>query len=71
MAYELNYVKNWHPQPNEVEDLVNSAAKKKLLKCTPKELSILLAKAGIDIPKITTKPQDSDPMEDLPLLLPP
>ena len=66
MAYELNYVKNWHPQPNEVEDLVNSAAKKKLLKCTPKELSILLAKAGIDIPKITTKPQDSDPMEDLP-----
>ncbi len=66
MAYELNYVKNWQPQPNEVEDLVNSAAKKKLLKCTPKELSILLAKAGIDIPKITTKPQDSDPMEDLP-----
>ena len=66
MAYELDYVKNWQPQPNEVEDLVNSAAKKKLLKCTPKELSILLAKAGIDIPKITTKPQDSDPMEDLP-----
>ena len=66
MAYELNYVKNWQPQPNEVEDLVNSAAKKKLLKCTPKELSILLAKAGIDIPKITTKPQDSDPKEDLP-----
>ena len=39
MAYELNYVKNWQPQPNEVEDLVNSAARKKLLKCTPKELA--------------------------------
>ena len=66
MAYELNYVKNWQPQPNEVEDLVNSAAKKKLLKCTPKELAILLAKAGIDTPKIATSPHDSDPMADLP-----
>lgn len=66
MAYELDYVKNWQPQPNEVEDLVNSAAKKKLLKCTPKELAILLAKNGIDAPKIVTSPQDSDPMADLP-----
>lgn len=66
MAYELDYVKNWQPQPNEVEDLVNSAAKKKLLKCTPKELAILLAKNGIDVPKIATSPQDSDPMADLP-----
>lgn len=66
MAYELNFVRNWQPQPNEVEDLVNSAAKKKLLKCTPKELAILLAKAGIDTPKIATSPQDSDPMADLP-----
>lgn len=66
MAYELNYVKNWQPQPNEVEDLVNSAAKKKLLKCTPKELAILLAKAGIDTPKTTTSPQDSNPLSELP-----
>ena len=66
MAYELDYVKNWQPQPNEVEDLVNSAAKKKLLKCTPKELAILLAKAGIDTPQTTTNPQDADPMADLP-----
>lgn len=66
MAYELNYVKNWQPQPNEVEDLVNSAAKKKLLKCTPKELAILLAKNGIDTPKVPTSTQDSDPMADLP-----
>ena len=66
MAYELNYVKNWQPQPNEVEDLVNSAAKKKLLKCTPKELAILLAKNGIDTPKVPTSAQDSDPMADLP-----
>ena len=66
MAYELNYVKNWQPQPNEVEDLVNSAAKKKLLKLTPKELAILLAKAGIDTPKTTTSPQDSNPLSELP-----
>ena len=66
MAYELNYVKNWQPQPNEVEDLVNSAARKKLLKCTPKELAILLAKNGIDTPKVPTSTQDSDPMSDLP-----
>ena len=67
MAYELNYVKNWQPQPGEVEDLVRSASKKKLLKCTPKELAILLAKAGIDTPKPSTATQQgSDPMEDLP-----
>jgi len=66
MAYELNYVKNWQPQPNEVEDLVNSAAKKKLLKCTPKELAILLAKAGIDTEKTVASANNSNPLSVLP-----
>ncbi|MBO4673250.1 MAG: hypothetical protein J5616_02755 [Bacteroidaceae bacterium] len=66
MAYQLEYVKNWQPQPNEVEDLIQSAAKKKLLKCTPKALAILLEKAGIAIPQSATAPQDADPMADLP-----
>ena len=48
MAYELNYVKNWQPQQGEVENLINSAAKKKLLKQTPKALKEILEKAGID-----------------------
>ena len=63
VAYELNYVKNWKPQPGEVEDLVRSAASKKLLKSTPKALKEVLEKAGID----TEQPmQATDPMEDLP-----
>lgn len=48
MAYELDYVKDWQPQPNEVEDLIQSAANKKLLKCTPRELKEVLSKAGIE-----------------------
>lgn len=48
MAYQLDYVKNWNPQPNEVEDLINSASKKKILTRTPKELKLLLDKAGIN-----------------------
>ena len=48
LAYQLDYVKNWQPQPGEVEDLVRSAASKKLLKSTPKALKEILEKAGID-----------------------
>ena len=48
MAYQLDYVKNWKPQPGEVEELIESAAKKKLLKSTPKALKEILDKAGID-----------------------
>jgi hypothetical protein len=49
MANELNWVKNWvNRQPGEVEDLITSAAKKKVLKRTPKALKELLQKAGID-----------------------
>ena len=67
MAYELDYVKNWQPQPNEVEDLIQTAASKKLLKRTPKELQALLEKAGIEVtPKTAAVPKDIDPMADLP-----
>ena len=48
MAFELDYVKDWHPLPNEVEDLIQTASKKKLLTRCPKALKELLAKAGLD-----------------------
>ena len=66
MAYELQYVKNWHPEEGEVEDLVKSAASKKLLKRTPKELADLLQKAGINTELPKPQVQGSDPMADLP-----
>lgn len=66
MAYQLDYVKNWKPREGEVEELIESAAKKKLLKSTPKALKELLEKAGIDIELPTGVQQATDPMEDLP-----
>ena len=64
MAYELNYVKSWHPLAGEVEELIQSAAKKKLLKHMPKELKAILEEAGIDVslPKkaVSTPPSDED-----------
>lgn len=66
MAYELDFVKDWQPQPNEVEELIQSAAKKKLLKCTPKELKGLLEEAGIDVMPQKAVSKDADPMADLP-----
>ena len=66
MANELNYVKNWQPQPGEVENLINSAASKMLLKHTPKALAELLQKAGIDTEKPVTASANTDPMADLP-----
>lgn len=66
MAYELDYVKDWQPQPNEVEELIQSAAKKKLLKCTPKELNGLLEEAGINVMPQKAVSKDADPMADLP-----
>lgn len=48
IAYELDFVKDWQPMPNEVEDLVRSAASKKVLTHTPKALKELLQKAGIE-----------------------
>ena len=62
MAYQLDYVKNWRPQPGEVEDLINTAAKKKLLKSTPPALKEILEKAGID----KEETQETDGEEGLP-----
>ena len=66
MAYQLDYVKNWQPQQGEVEDLVESAASKKMLKQTPKLLAEILEKAGIDTEQPVKLTKDSDPMSDLP-----
>ena len=62
LAYQLDYVKNWRPQPGEVEDLINTAAKKKLLKSTPPALKEILEKAGID----KEETQETDGEEGLP-----
>lgn len=66
MAKQLDYVKDWQPQPGEVEDLINSAASKKMLKRTPKELAELLEKAGIEVIAQKPVPHDADPMAELP-----
>jgi hypothetical protein len=66
MAYQLEFVKDWKPQKGEVEELIESASKKKLLKRTPKELQEILDKAGIDTEKPVTASPDADPMADLP-----
>ena len=67
LARELDFVKNWQPQPGEVEDLINSAASKKLLKSTPKVLAEILEKAGISLnPTPATVLHDADPLDVLP-----
>ena len=66
MAYRLDWVKNWNPNPSEVEDLCQSAAKKKLLSRYPKALKELMDKAGINLEQQTVAPHDVDPMADLP-----
>jgi len=66
MAQELDYVKDWQPQPGEVEDLIQSAATKKLLKRTPKELQTVLENAGIDLTMQKPVPKNTDPMAALP-----
>ena len=49
MALRLNWVQAWaNRQPGEIEDLINSASKKKMLTRCPKILRELLRKAGID-----------------------
>ena len=66
MAYQLDYVKNWHPLPNEVEELIESAAKKKLIKHTPKELADLLKREGIELIAKPEVPKGTDPICELP-----
>lgn len=61
MALRLNWVTNWvNRQPNEVEDLIQSASKKKMLSRCPKALKELLQKAGIDNDTATTRSGDDD-----------
>lgn len=65
MAYRLDWVKNWNPNPGEVEDLCQSAAKKKLLTRYPKALKELMDKAGINLEQ-TTVSKDINPLAVLP-----
>ncbi|MCR5819009.1 MAG: hypothetical protein K6F89_07930 [Prevotella sp.] len=65
MARRLDWVKDWNPNPGEVEDLCQSAAKKKLLTRYPKALKELMEKAGIKDEPVAATP-GTDPMSDLP-----
>ena len=65
MAYRLYWVKNWNPNPGEVEDLCQSAAKKKLLTRYPKALKELMDKAGINLEQ-TIVSKDINPLAVLP-----
>ena len=66
MAYRLDWVKDWNPNPGEVEDLCKSAAKKKLLSRYPKALKELMDKAGVNLEQTSAVSKDADPMGDLP-----
>ena len=66
MAKRLDWVKEWNPNPGEVEDLCLSAAKKKLLTRYPKALKELMDKAGIKLEKSVVSSESVDPMADLP-----
>ena len=67
MALRLNWVMNWtNRQPGEVEDLIHSASKKKLLTRCPKALKEVLQKAGLDKESSTASDNAEDdlPFED-------
>lgn len=66
MAYRLDWVKAWNPEPGEVEDLCQSAAKKKLLTRYPKALKELLNKAGISLEQTVAGAKNADPLAVLP-----
>lgn len=66
MAYRLDWVKEWNPNPGEVEDLCQSAAKKKLLTRYPKALKELMDKAGINLEQATTTMNNVNPLSVLP-----
>ena len=66
MAYRLDWVKDWNPNPGEVEDLCQSAAKKKHLTRYPKALKELMDKAGINLEQTTAASKNSDPLAVLP-----
>ncbi len=66
MAYRLDWVKDWNPNPGEVEDLCQSAAKKKLLSRYPKALKELMDKAGINLQQTVAVSKNADPLSALP-----
>ena len=66
MAYRLDWVKDWNPNPGEVEDLCQSAAKKKLLTRYPKALKELMDKAGINLEQSVAVSKNTDPLAVLP-----
>ena len=66
MAYRLDWVKAWHPNPGEVEDLCQSAAKKKLLTRYPKALKELMDKAGINLEQTMVNGKNVNPLAILP-----
>lgn len=49
LSRRLDWVKDWNPKPGEVEDLCQSAAKKKLLTHCPKALKELLQKVDAEV----------------------
>ena len=66
MAYRLDWVKDWNPNPDEVEDLCQSAAKKKLLTRYPKALKELMDKAGINLGQTVVDGKNVNPLAILP-----
>ncbi len=66
MAYRLDWVRAWNPNPGEVEDLCQSAAKKKLLTRYPKALRELMDKAGINLEQAAVATEGEDPLSVLP-----
>ena len=66
MARRLDWVKEWNPNPGEVEDLCQSAAKKKLLTHYPKALKELMDKAGINLEQIAAVDKNVNPLAVLP-----
>lgn len=66
MAYRLDWVKEWNPNPGEVEDLCQSAAKKKLLTRYPKALKELMDKAGINLEQPVVNGKNVNPLAILP-----
>ncbi len=66
MAKRLDWVKEWNPNPGEVEDLCQSAAKKKLLTRYPKALRELMDKAGINLEQTAASAKNANPLAILP-----
>ena len=66
MAKRLDWVKEWNPNPGEVEDLCQSAAKKKLLTHYPKALKELMDKAGINLEQSVAGSKNVNPLSVLP-----